>query len=68
VVTGLYNNRGSGVFCAAWSVPHLYKRDSLKERGEPREWGYSGVQRSTTEIRELELENWVEFQRVGSQR
>jgi hypothetical protein len=28
---------------------------------EPREWGYNGVQRSTTEIRELELEDWVEF-------
>jgi hypothetical protein len=29
-------------------------RDSLKE-GEPREWEYSGVQWSTTETRELEL-------------
>jgi hypothetical protein len=27
----------------------------LKEGAEPREWGYSGVQRSKTETRELEL-------------
>jgi hypothetical protein len=30
MVTRLYNNKGSGVFCATWSVPQLYKRDSLK--------------------------------------
>lgn len=28
VVTCPYNNRGSDVFCAAWSVPWLYKEDS----------------------------------------
>jgi hypothetical protein len=30
VVTRLYNNRGSGVFCDAWSVPRLCKSQLLQ--------------------------------------
>jgi hypothetical protein len=55
VVTHLYNNMGSSVFCNVWSMPWQYKRDSLIEGAEPRERGYSEVQQSIPETRELEL-------------
>jgi hypothetical protein len=53
VETRLYNNRRIGDFCAAFSLPRLFNRDSLKE-GENKENGdtaeCSGVKQR--------LENW----------
>jgi hypothetical protein len=31
VVTHFYSIRGSGIFCAVWSMLQLYKGDSLKD-------------------------------------
>jgi hypothetical protein len=56
VVTCLYNNRGSGVFCGVRSVPRLYKRDSLKGERTKK----MGTQRITTEYNREHSQSWNE--------